>query len=88
MAFKSIIDDRPTAQQIQVQNEQQRRESVLTERTGFEIEKDTAKVSQILQIATGNKSLKVAFIHKGGCLIYIAISKNPHEQVTYLRKQL
>ena len=35
-----------------------------------------------------NKKLKIAFVVKGGCLIYIAVSKNPKESISFLKKQL
>jgi len=31
---------------------------------------------------------KVAFMHKGGALIYIALSKSKEESVSFLKKQL
>ena len=68
VAFKSIIEDNKRVTQ--------ERTTITADRTGFENEQDSVKISQILQLVSLSPNFKVAFIHKGGCLIYIAISKN------------
>ena len=35
-----------------------------------------------------SKKLKISFVIKGGCLIYICVSKNTYESVSFLKKQL
>jgi hypothetical protein len=51
-------------------------------------EDDEAKQTKLLYMATQFDDFKVAFLHKGGCLIYIALSKAKEESVSYLKKQL
>jgi hypothetical protein len=50
------------------------------------IEEESSKLSQVLSIMGPNKKFKVAFITKGDVLIYLAMSKDPKESVTSLKK--
>lgn len=51
-------------------------------------EEEASKVSQLLGITKLKNNFKVAFLTKGEVLIYLAISKDPRESITSLRKQL
>lgn len=47
---------------------------------------DSDKESRVFSIASLNFRFKVSFIHKGNSLIYIAISKDANESVTFLKR--
>lgn len=52
------------------------------------MEPDNEKQSKILSLVSLSSAFKVSFMHKGDCLIYIALSKNENESVTFLKRQL
>ncbi|CDW87641.1 UNKNOWN [Stylonychia lemnae] len=82
MAFKSMIEKKDINRNTIVQEE------VKKERTGFENEQDKVFVTKIVQIATLSRNFKVAFLHKGQSLIYIALSRDQFESVSFMKKQL
>lgn len=49
-------------------------------------EKDNSQVQAIM--CTKLDHYKFAFVTKGNCLIYIALSRSKHESVSFLKKQL
>lgn len=50
---------------------------------------DEGKNSQVQAImCTRIDNYKFAFVTKGNCLIYIAMSRNKYESVSFLKKQL
>jgi len=52
------------------------------------VEDDLSKQSKMLMLATRKQDTKVAFLHKGGSLIYLALSTSNKESVSFLKKQL
>eukprot|EP00347_Sterkiella_histriomuscorum_P024317 403331550 len=49
---------------------------------------DDKQATRILSIATITDNFKIAFMHKGDCLLYIALSKSQNESQTALKRQL
>lgn len=52
------------------------------------IEEESVKISPLLSFATKGKKFKISFMIRGEVLIYVALSKDPYESLTSLRKQL
>jgi hypothetical protein len=54
----------------------------------FDEDVSNTSTARIFHIGTKSNRMKVAFLHKGGALIYMGLSKERTESFSYLKKQL